>query len=106
MIFNIAEVDFPERFQNCFPEIDGRLKSNSETYIISGMKALLNILQAYQYETDSLRNNIEIAVNTFFPTLEALIQSQIVQSSSEGVTIMHLAAKIFQASSRVFKFIN
>ena len=41
ILFNVAECDFPEQFQNAMPEIDGRLKSENDAYIVSGLRALL-----------------------------------------------------------------
>lgn len=46
MIFNIAEVDFPESWANSVHEIAERLKSQNEAAVISGLLALRQIFQA------------------------------------------------------------
>jgi hypothetical protein len=44
VIFNIAEVDFPENWKNSIIEIGDRLRAGDETLLISGLLSLKNIL--------------------------------------------------------------
>lgn len=56
MIFNIAEVDFPESWGNSVQEIADRLKSQNEAAVISGLLALRQIFQAGESEIDEDRD--------------------------------------------------
>jgi len=96
VIFNIAEVDYPDRWPGAIEEVAGRLKSNDENILISGLPALNNIIHAYEFH---IEDNLSAApyskCKRFFPILE-VIMSNIAQSSSPNqIQIMHLISKIF-----------
>lgn len=101
MIFNIAEVDFPESWRNSVHEIAERLKSQNEAAVISGLLALRQIFQAGESEIDEDRDPMNQLVEGFFPILES-IMAQVAQSTSDNqILIMHLIAKIFFSANNV-----
>lgn len=73
MIFNIAEVDFPENWGNSVQEIAQRLKSQNEAAIISGLMALRQIFQAGEGEIEEDRDPMNQLVEGFFPILESIM---------------------------------
>lgn len=83
IIFNIAEVDFPENWKGAFPEIEMRLKAADEGIQISGLTALKNIFEAFEFQINEDRAPLNTLIEVFFPTLEVLIQ-QVSQSNSQN----------------------
>lgn len=101
VIYNIAEVDFPERWSTSVQEVADRLKAQSEPAVISGLMALKQIFQANEFGIDEERDSLNHLVDAFFPLLEQ-IMAQIAQSSSENqILMMHLIAKIFYSANNV-----
>ena len=103
MIYNIAEVDFPENWRSSIAEIGDRIKlsTSQEPLLISGLLALKQIFQANEFLLDGERGALNQLVEIFFPLLEQ-IMSDIAQSSSANqILIMHLIAKIFYSANNV-----
>jgi hypothetical protein len=55
IIYNIAEVDFPENWKNSINEIGERMKAGDETLLMSGLMGLKNILQAFEDKIEEVR---------------------------------------------------
>lgn len=75
IIYNIAEVDFPDQWQQSLGEIEGRLKQSDENLLISGLTALKNVMEAYEYQVEEERGPLNNLVSYFFPVLEQHMQS-------------------------------
>lgn len=75
MIYNIAQVDFPENWRNSIQEIADRLKggSQNEALLISGLMALKQIFQSNEYGIDEERDPLNQLVEVFFPLLEQIM---------------------------------
>eukprot|EP00347_Sterkiella_histriomuscorum_P021385 403334157 len=101
IVYNIAQVDFPENWSVAIPEIDNRLKSGNENSQISGLIALKQVMEAFQFSLDHERAPLNVLVDVFFPVLEVLMQNISNSSSENQVQIMHLIAKIFFAANNV-----
>ena len=71
MVFNIAQVDFPQQWRHSIDEIAQRLRSGNEQLAISGLTALKNIMQAFEYQVEGPeRAPLDELVSIFFPLLE------------------------------------
>jgi len=57
VIFNIAEVDFPENWKNSIQEVGDRVKQSigNEQALVSGLMALKEIFEAHEYLIDEER---------------------------------------------------
>ena len=75
MIYNIAQVDFPENWRNSIQEVADRLKggSQNEALLISGLMALKQIFQSNEYGIDEERDPLNQLVEVFFPLLEQIM---------------------------------
>jgi hypothetical protein len=75
VIYNIAQVDFPENWKNCIQEIGDRIKQSvaQEPLLISGLMALKQIFQANEYMLDEERGALNHLVEIFFPLLEQIM---------------------------------
>ena len=103
VIYNIAQVDFPENWRNSIQEIADRLKggSQNEALLISGLMALKQIFQSNEYGIDEERDPLNQLVEVFFPLLEQ-IMVEIAQSGSPNqIVIMYLISKIFFSANNV-----
>lgn len=76
VIYNIAQVDFPENWKSSVQEVGGRLKTSlaqDERVVISGLLALKQIFQANEYAIDEERGPLNQLVEFFFPLLEQVM---------------------------------
>lgn len=102
IIFNVAEMEFNDWSQVCFEQISARLQNcTDELRLISGLRALRSVFQAFEEEIDSGRATLYKLVDAFFPQLEAILQNQTLQGSSNYIPIMVLVCKIFFMTNHV-----
>jgi hypothetical protein len=97
----MAQTDYPEKWPGALNEIQLRLQSSEEDIIISGLRALKEVLRAYEFEIDEERKPIYQIVDLFFPQLEKLIQYVTSGNSANQILLMHLISKIFFISNQV-----
>ncbi len=97
----MAQTDYPEKWSTALQEIHDRLSSPQENIIISGLRALKELLRAYEFEIDEERKPIYQIVDLFFPVLEKLIQYVTTANSPNQILLMHLISKIFFLSNQV-----
>jgi len=95
-------VDFPHNWRQSVEEIAHRLRSGSEQLVISGLTALKNIMEAFEFEVDGPeRAPLNELVAFFFPMLEQQAQAVVQSQSPHQIALMHLLAKIFAAATHV-----
>jgi hypothetical protein len=72
VIYNIAQVDFPENWRNSIQEVGDRIKVSvsNEPILISGLLALKEIFEANEYHLEEDRTTLNQLVEVFFPLLE------------------------------------
>jgi len=95
IVFNIAQTDYPDNWSTCVQEVVQRLQSNNPQLIISGMKALKNIMRSYEFEIDEDRKPLFSLVEYFFPHLEVIISSLGNYPPEHHILFMQLCSKIF-----------
>jgi hypothetical protein len=85
VIYNMAQVDFPENWKNAVQEIGERIRisTQNEGMLISGLLSLRQIFQANEYAIDEERSALNQLVEVFFPLLEG-VMGDIAQSSSQN----------------------
>ncbi len=76
-----------------------RLKDSSELIQISGLTALKQILEAYQYSVEEERAPLNMMVDIFFPVLDVLMQNVAQTNSNNQIVLMHLISKIFYSAN-------
>ena len=101
IVYNMAQTDYPEKWSTALQEIHDRLSSTEENIIISGLRALKELLRAYEFEIDEERKPIYQIVDLFFPQLEKLIEYVTGGNSPNQILLMHLISKIFFLSNQV-----
>ena len=96
-MYNIAQTDFESgHWQECLPHIEQRLAAQDEEAQLIGLRALKEIVRAFQFEVDEKRKILVCVAEHFFPTLEAMMQGIISRSDSPNqLQIMILISKIF-----------
>ena len=59
MVYNITQTDYPQSWPNAVQEVQARLGSSNERELICGLRALKNILRAFEFEIDEDRQPME-----------------------------------------------
>lgn len=77
------------------------MKSGNDALVLSGLRALYQIVNAYESENEELRQEIEQASNYFYPILDAILDGGAYQSSPSGIDIMYLMCKIYRSTALV-----
>ena len=103
MIYNIAQVDFPENWRSSIQEVGDRIKMSvsNEPILISGLMALKEIFEANEYHLEEDRTTLNQLVEMFFPLLEQVMQDAGQSQSSNQILVMHLISKIFYSANNV-----
>lgn len=77
-------------------QIQARLLDNSEDVQIIGLRALKELVRAFQYEVDSKRKTLIEIGHTFLPHLQTMMVKYIEMGmSTNQLTILILISKIF-----------
>ena len=64
-----------------FNSINQRLTSNDEQLIVSGLRALKSVIQAFESAIEEERKPLDNLINSFFPVLEGLLGQNQFKSS-------------------------
>ena len=103
VIYNIAQVDFPEGWKNSVQEVGDRIKVSvsNEAILISGLMALKEIFEANEYHLEEDRTTLNQLVEMFFPLLEQVMQDAGQSQSGNQILVMHLISKIFYSANNL-----
>ena len=83
-------------------QILDRIQSNNELYIVSALRVLKSIVEAFQFEIEVERKPLDSLVTLFFPVIEqSILGSQTLSQSSNYIPIMCLICKIFYICNQV-----
>lgn len=100
IIFNIAQVDFPDHWPTCIGEIQARLNSGNEGALVAGLSYLKRVMEAFEFGTSG-SSTMEMLVGNFFQMLEMVINNIGSISTDNQIEVMHLLAKIFHVANNV-----
>ena len=102
-MYNIAQTDFESgHWPECRPHIEERLVAQEEEVQLVGLRALKEVIRAFQLEVDEKRKILVAVAEHFFPTLETMMQGIISRSDSPNqLQIMILISKIFYMCNAV-----
>lgn len=103
MIYNIAQVDFPQNWKNSIQEVGDRIKQSisNEPILISGLMALKEIFEANEFHIEEDRTTLNQLVDIFFPLLEQVMMEAGQSTSGNQILVMHLISKIFFSANNV-----
>ena len=103
VIYNIAEVDFPNNWKNSIQEVGDRIKQSisNEGALISGLLALKQIMQSNEFTIDEERVDLNQLVEVFFPLLEQVMSEVASTQTPNQLLVMHLISKIFFSANNV-----
>lgn len=69
--------------------------------LVSGLRALKSVLQAFEFEIHEDRKPLNSLVEVFFPILEGILGSTLLSQSENYISIMVLIGKIFFMANQV-----
>ena len=101
IVKDVAQRDYPDRWQSADQEIANYLGSQNPELIYVGLLVLKNIISKYEYEIDEGKDPVNRLVESIFPTLENLIVFLWENDSPESHSLLIEMLRIFYLTNQL-----